>query len=159
VICPNYKFIVIDNTPLGKACVATSDIKEGEIICKMNGTSISYKQFCEKFGNDCDDLLQIENENYIELMEPYIYFNHSCNPNAGIRNKGILFALKDIKKNEEICYDYSSTSDDLCWKMQCKCGEANCRKTIRDFQNLPHELKEFYKGKGALMDYLVETYY
>ncbi|PIR49117.1 hypothetical protein COU80_00850 [Candidatus Peregrinibacteria bacterium CG10_big_fil_rev_8_21_14_0_10_55_24] len=153
------KFKVVDGTALGRACIATQNIVEGEIICKMHGVEITYKQFSEKFGNNCDDLLQIDTETYIELSEPYIFFNHSCAPNAGMRNRGVLFALRAINPGEEITVDYSSTADDLNWQMSCKCGSPNCRKLIGDFQSLPHEMQEFYREKGALMDYLLKMYY
>jgi len=156
---PFYKFKVKENTPLGRACVATSIITKGEIICKMRGTPISFKQFCERHGAECDDLLQIDNEQYIDLMEPFVCFNHSCDPNAGIRNKNILFALRNIEQEEEIMFDYSTTADDPLWTMECRCRTKLCRKIIGDFQSLPHERKEYYRTKGALPDHILETYY
>lgn len=155
----SHVFKVIEDSRFGKGCIATKTIKKGEIICKMQGSPISYKQFCEKYGPECDDLLQIGEENFIELMKPYVFFNHSCDPNAGLRNKGILFAIKNISRGEEIFYDYSSTADDLLWQMNCSCNSKKCRKKVGDFQSLPHETKTFFLKEGALMDYLLNIYY
>ncbi len=50
---------------------------------------------------------------------------------ACTKNNGMgIFASQDIKKGEEITFDYSSTEADPYWKMKCKCGSFNCRKII-----------------------------
>ncbi len=154
-----YKFSVVENTPLGKANFAKEDISKSEIICKFAGPKIDLKQFFEKYETDGCNVLQIEEDLFIDVIEPYVYFNHSCNPNAGIRNDGILFALKDIKQGEEICFDYSTTADDVIWRMECKCNSKNCRKIIGDFQTIPHEQKEFYLTNNALPNYIKKIYY
>jgi uncharacterized protein len=154
-----FKFKVVDGTRLGRACVALNLIKKGEIICKMTGPKIDLKHFFEKYEiNDCTPL-QISESDYIDLIEPYVCFNHSCNPNAGLRNNGVLFALRDIKEGEEIMYDYSTTVDDIIWKMDCLCKQPGCRKVIGDFQSIPHQQKEFYLKNNALTEYIKKTYY
>src|SRR2546423_1930911 len=72
------------------------------------------------------------------------YINHSCDPNAGLKDKIIVVAMRDIKKGEEITIDYSLTEADPYWKMRCKCGSRNCRKVIRSIQFLPEELYRKY---------------
>lgn len=154
-----FKFKVIDGTRLGRACIATKPLIMGEIICKMTGPRIDLKHFFEKYEMDDCTPLQVDEDGYIDLIEPYVCFNHSCSPNAGIRNNGILFALKDIKEGEEIMYDYSTTVDDVIWRMDCLCGESNCRKVIGDFQSIPHEQKDFYFKNNALTAYIKRTFY
>lgn len=154
-----YKFSVVSGTKLGRACVATSDIQKGEIICKMTGPSISLREFFDKYElNDCNPL-QVSADEYIDLVEPYVCFNHSCDPNAALRNEGILFALRMIKKDEEIMYDYSTSVDDPIWHMGCLCGTKNCRKLIADFQSIPHEQKEFYRINNAITRHIHNLYY
>lgn len=62
--------------------------------------------------------------------------NHSCEPNAGIRNAVSLVALRGIRAGEEICYDYVMTDCTLgnlpTVSMECKCGTKSCRGTITD---------------------------
>ena len=159
VLDKSYKFKVISNTRLGRACVAIKKILKGEIICKMAGPNISLKEFSEKYDiNGCTPL-QIGEDIFIDLIEPYVCFNHSCDPNAGLRNNAVLFALKDIKVGEEIFYDYSTSVDDVWWTMECKCRTKKCRKLIGDFQSVPHLQKEFYRKNKALTKYIHTIYY
>lgn len=154
-----YKFEVIENTPLGRACIAKDDIQEGEIICKMIGPIISGKEFIDKYEfNECN-VLQVGEDEFIDLIEPYVFFNHSCDPNAGLRNSAILVAIRKISKGEEIYYDYSMSVDDVTWSMECKCRAHNCRKIIGDFQSVPHEQKMEYYNKNALTKYIKSTYF
>jgi len=87
------------------------------------------------------------------------YVNHSCSPNCGIRSAGkrvILFALKDIAKNDEITFDYSTTQTGGYWSMQCQCGVPQCRGTIGDFRDLPAAIQQYYINAHAILDYLLE---
>lgn len=154
-----HKFLVVDGTPLGKAVIAKEDIAENEIICKFAGPRINLKQFFEKYDANGCNVLQIDDDTFMDVIEPYVYFNHSCSPNAGMRNNGILFALDKIKKGEEISFDYSTTADDVIWSMECRCEAKNCRKIIGDFQSIPHERKEYYLGKNALLGFIKRIYY
>lgn len=154
-----YKFTVITDTPLGRACIAKKKICEGEIICKMTGPIIDLKQFFEKYDYDNCMPLQIDRDQYIDLIEPYVFFNHSCEPNAGIRNNGILFAIRGIAVNEEITYDYSTTADDVLWSMECRCRAKSCRKLVGDFQSIPHEQKMTYLKLGCLTSYIHRTFF
>jgi len=57
---------------------------------------------------------------------------------------GTLRAIKNIKKGEEICTDYSISGFDK-WEMKCHCGSSNCRKIIYgDFKKLPAKLRSKY---------------
>ncbi len=62
------------------------------------------------------------------------YFNHSCNPNAGYKGQIFLVAMRDIKKNEEITFDYAmvlhKSKKRKLYEMKCLCGSKNCRKLI-----------------------------
>ena len=69
------------------------------------------------------------------------FFNHSCNPNAGLKIKGrdvFIVAIKNILKGNEVAWDYSTTMDETDWEMTCACGSRNCRHRIRDFRFLLH---------------------
>lgn len=71
------------------------------------------------------------------------YANHSCNPNCGISGNAIV-SMKDIKKGEEVNFDYSMTLASNDWRMECTCKAANCRKIIGCFYDLPEKLKKSY---------------
>jgi len=60
------------------------------------------------------------------------YINHSCEPNAeSINDDGHIWieAVKDIKKGEEITYDYCLTTDDYK-DHPCRCGSKKCKGYI-----------------------------
>ena len=88
------------------------------------------------------------------------FFNHSCNPNSGLKIEGkrvILVAIKNIKKNKEIMWDYSTTMDEDDWELDCTCGSKNCRKRIRDFKYLPKEIQQKYIKLGIVPKYIMEN--
>lgn len=69
--------------------------------------------------------------------------------------------MKDIKKGEEVYYDYALTESSPEFELHCKCGKASCRGIIKgtDYQKkelqekygnhfLPHILKKIEEEKG-----------
>ena len=58
------------------------------------------------------------------------YMNHSCEGNIGFNEDGDFIARRDIKKGEELTYDYALAESNPAFKMTCKCATKNCRKTI-----------------------------
>ena len=56
------------------------------------------------------------------------YINHSCDPNCEAditRGKIWISAIKDIKKDDELSYDYGYDMD--CYEdHKCRCGSKNC---------------------------------
>ncbi len=58
------------------------------------------------------------------------YFNHSCSGNMGFNNKGDFVAIRNIKRGEELSYDYGLAESNPKFKMICQCKSKNCRKII-----------------------------
>ena len=59
------------------------------------------------------------------------FINHSCNPNTFMRvlsNRVEFYALRNIKKGEELSCDYGETHHE--GTLPCKCGADNCREFI-----------------------------
>jgi len=63
------------------------------------------------------------------------FINHSCEPSAGTRKihvggeyKIVIYALRDIRKGEEVCYDYKFPIEEE--KIPCHCGAKRCRGTM-----------------------------
>lgn len=56
-------------------------------------------------------------------------FNHSCDPNVGVKGQTIVLARRDIQKGEELVFDYDTT-DIGSAVFECQCGGVACRKTI-----------------------------
>lgn len=131
----------LDKSRLGGLGIfATEDIQKGETIRVLSGKHLTGKEVDDKIISKKafpDDEFQIDDDDFLELDKFSYHFNHSCDPNAGIRGKSELFAIKDIKKNDEIFYDYSTTVgvnkprnwllSNLDWSMDCKCNTGKCR--------------------------------
>ncbi|HPG10215.1 MAG TPA: SET domain-containing protein-lysine N-methyltransferase [Chitinophagaceae bacterium] len=59
------------------------------------------------------------------------FINHSCDPNTYMRvlkNRVEFYALKNIKKGEELSCDYGETHHE--GTLPCRCGSKNCRGFI-----------------------------
>lgn len=86
------------------------------------------------------------------------YVNHSCDPNAGVRDdqgRIVLFALKGIENGDEITFDYATTQAGRHWTITCHCGSAICRRTIADFRDMPVERQQYFISKGAVLPFLL----
>lgn len=145
--------VYVAGSNLGKGGFAKEDIKKGKEILRFTGPLIDFKQAVNKDEKQGDPL-QIGKNLYISIEEPGRSINHSCSPNAGIRDDVVLVALEDIQKGEEIYYDYSTTMDEDYWVMQCKCRSANCRKIIEDFKHLPSEVQQKYFSLKVVQQFI-----
>ena len=59
--------------------------------------------------------------------------NHSCSPNCEVLGEGLkiwIYAIKNIKKGDELSYDYGFSFDEDFKNYPCKCGAKNCAKFI-----------------------------
>lgn len=146
----------------GIGAFATRNIAVGSRIAVMTGEIVSTADTFTRMGSGtlrADDPLQIEEDLYICLAEDCLYFNHSCDPNAGIRNFNILFALKDIDEGEEIRFDYSTAVGvapiNTMWSMKCRCGSPVCRREIGCILTIPKQIIEQYARAGALPRFIV----
>jgi len=154
----------------GYGVFAKKNIKKGTLIITLKGEICSSEEISRRIKNKVErpaDPLQIDASTYLDLNEISRTFNHSCNPNAFIRGKNELVALRDIKKDEEITYDYSTTADEDeeevknehgIWYFACSCGSKNCRHIIKQFKNLPPKLKNFYLKNKFAPDFILNKY-
>jgi len=81
-----------------------------------------------------------------ELMEDF-FINHSCNATVWFHaTENKFLARRDIRKGEEITYDYGTTECNPKWTMDCLCGLPCCRGRITgdDWKN--PEFRERFKG-------------
>ena len=160
-----HKFKVA-NSRFGKGCFANETIKKGESICFLEGEETTWEESERRYIEGkvrLDDPFQISVTKYMELYKPYIYFNHSCDPNSGVRGKNELIAIKNIEPSEEITFDYSTVVwDDRwsknhgAWTMKCECEEKNCRKVIGDILTIPKVRSRKYIKLGVIPDFIIE---
>lgn len=127
----------------GRGVFALKDIESGEIILKRTGRIVTVDSSRNIPKHIQDHWFPVGINRYLLSEPPAKYVNHSCNPNAGIKNNNDLVAIRDIHTGEEITYDYSMVGADD-WTMKCRCGEPNCRKIIGKYRDLDRRTKRKY---------------
>ena len=168
---PSLKNIVVKKSKLhGKGLFAKRDLKEGTKVIEYVGKKVTKKQSDKiatkqlKKAGENKKLGQVYiftlNKKY-DVDGNYSYnvarlANHSCDPNCDtdiIKGKIYIMALRDIKKGEEITYDYGFEFDKDDYKDHvCKCGSKNCIGyivTTADWKKLAKYLKKQNKMKEA----------
>lgn len=121
----------------------------------FDGEFYSANKISELSKDVADHAIQYDEHKWRDSNSIARYINHSCNPNCGIKNLFTLVAMNDIKKGEELLWDYDMT-EDSDWRMECFCGSTNCRKIIGSFSMVPEEIRKKYKG--YISDWLVKKY-
>jgi hypothetical protein len=139
---------------VGLGIFANRDIARGETILKLSGPVVDFTE-AKRRGPQNFLAIQIGEDRYIDTRPPGAFVNHSCDPNAGIRQDRNLVALRTIRKGREICFDYSTTVEQESFAMQCRCGAPGCRHVIKDFSTLPDHLRERYIAQGIVMSFIV----
>jgi len=114
---------------------AKGDINKGEKVIEYKGRKFTHKQVEEddRFDNSKAIYLFTLNERYVldgdTKTNTAKYINHSCDPNCEvdiINGKIWIIAIKDIKKGDELSYDYGFGYDADFRQFPCKCGSKNC---------------------------------
>jgi SET domain-containing protein len=125
----------------GRGLYATRDIEEGTDIIQYVGEKITKKESTrraleweEKARETGDGLVYIfELDDKYDIDgrlgdNPARYMNHSCDGNCEAVNcEGEIWitAIKDIKKGEELVYDYGYDMEHFM-DHPCRCGSDNC---------------------------------
>ena len=143
----------IDNRGL----YAATNIKKNTKIIEYKGKIITVKETetNPKFDNDKAIYLFNLNKKY-DLDGDFKYniarlINHSCDPNCEVDGVGLklwIYAVKDIKKNEELTYDYGFSFDKDYKDFPCKCGAKKCVGFIVNSQSR-WRIKKSRKRKSA----------
>ncbi|XP_065169510.1 uncharacterized protein [Atheta coriaria] len=147
---------------------ALQSIRKGEFVCQYVGEVITHEE-AEARGQVYDSNgmtylfdLDFDSPDNLYTVDAAIYgnvshfINHSCDPNLGVWAVWIdcmdrnlpnlaLFALRDIKKNEELTFDYMcdngggnkhspvaspENKSKVPHKALCRCNSYNCRRTL-----------------------------
>lgn len=130
----------------GKGIFASIDIKKGETVFIMKGNKVKFLINNKKQAKIAGlNWVGFGKNEWIDPLKHCIFFNHSCNPNAGIKGHVRFVALRNIKKGEEVLFDYSLNEADIFWSIKCSCKNKQCRKTVKSIQFLPQKTFENYK--------------
>jgi len=154
------KVVTIKNK---KTVITTAPIPSNIPICEFGGELYTDKELAALGDKiNINNVLQIGPNLYIGPSgRADDYIRHSCNPNCFVHASGrraVLYSLYVIPTGGELTFDYSSTAtDDVnTWKMDCTCGDINCRKVISGFQYLNSNLQNEYKKKGIAALFISE---
>ncbi len=142
---------------------AKKDIPEGTKVIEYVGEKITKAEsdrradvILKKAANDVEHgsvyIFQLNKRHDIDGHVSYNtarLINHSCDPNCDtdiIRGKIWIMSFKDIKKGEEITYNYGYDLEDY-EEHPCRCGSKNCVGYILNDEFWPR-LKRALKRKA-----------
>ena len=133
----------------GLGVIALENITKGEVVGVLGGVIVPKKEINNYWKIMGHVGIQIDDEFFIvpttrEELEKTGIFNHSCNPNCGFSNQITLIAIKDIKKGEELVFDYAFC-ESFMEELRCNCGSPNCRKIIKSTDWKILELQKKFK--------------
>ncbi|XP_022800916.1 histone-lysine N-methyltransferase, H3 lysine-36 specific-like [Stylophora pistillata] len=140
------RLAVIEVTENFLSCRANEDIKEGSFLTdlwgKVSETATRYT-------------VQVGKNKHVEPEGVIKYMNHSCdrkatfiykrrkdvNPFSGKSQEVFWFmvAACDIKKGEDITFDYNVTEYEVAERFRCNCGAVKCLGEIKGFKFLTPE--------------------
>ena len=78
-----------------------------------------------------------------EVMDRYFwrFMNHSCEPNAQVRDRQVL-AARDVAAGEQITFHYNTTEHEMAEPFRCNCGAASCAGVVAGYSALGPEQRE-----------------
>lgn len=140
---------------------AKKDFKKNEEIFLIKGP-IKPKPSLYSFSAGLNEHIEPMKEN--GALDFGHYLNHSCNPNILViisreqNNTPYIkvVARRDIKKDEELVFDYATLEYITVTNSICKCNSENCRGIICGFRDLPEDIAKKYQEEGMIAQYLLK---
>jgi uncharacterized protein len=141
-----------DSNIHGRGAYAGQYIKRGQYIIEYKGEKISSEEGDKRSEENPEiTYVVILNDNYdidggVDGSGAQ-FINHSCDPNAMFKvidDIIWIIAIKDIKKGEELSWDYEMDADEL---EPCNCGSVTCKGYMNDAEDIPKLLKRLKKDK------------
>ena len=130
----NPKIQIKETGNRGKGMIVIEEISCGESLVIFGGEYTDAEEAKKARANGKlvvqwdDNLFSIEDRG-----DDLGYFiNHSCDPNAWMKDAFTIIAMRNIKIGEELTADYAiwEADEDYISKWKCNCGSALCRKKI-----------------------------
>lgn len=143
----------------GNGLFAGEAFRAGELVLAMTGEEFPLErmeEICRARSLSVNMPLHTALDRVVFLDPVPNIINHGCEPNAGLRNRADLFAIRDIAEGEEITYDYSTNIEpSIEWSMApCHCGATACRRVIRNIASLPEAALRRYLALDAVQDFI-----
>ena len=145
----------VKKSKTGLGVFAMSKINKGEIIASVDGKILGWNAKWTNYQRG--HAIQFARKKWRLSNGFAVKLNHSCEPNCGIKNLFDIVAMRDIKKGEELTWDYEMTeASENKWSMKCKCGTKSCRKIISNYNNMPASTRKKYRG--FISQWLIDEY-
>lgn len=111
---------------------AVRQIEPGERLAAFGGAVMTAADLAVRDPGLRRLSLQIDEDLYlVSVVEsPADWFNHGCDPNAGLQGQLSLVALRAIEPGEEVVYDYAMTDGSAYDEFECACGSQRCRGRV-----------------------------
>ena len=148
----------------GRGLFAARPIRRGEVVAVKGGHVFDRRALRAAPGRRAVSYVQIGDGRYIgtlhlpDVARNKIFINHSCEPNVGIRGEITFVALRDVRRTEELAYDWAMEEDEPA-RTRCRCGARRCRSILtgRDWR-IP-ALQRRYRGwfSAHLADKIART--
>lgn len=145
----NPKLKVKEITGDYKGVFTDVNIKKDEVLAIFGGYILSHDEEDSLDLKYRDGGIQIH-DNFVissaDHEESTDFFNHSCEPNSGIRGQILLVSMRDINMNEEITFDYAMCLSFEDYSFECRCGNESCRKIVTGIDWKNKDLQRKYEG-------------
>jgi hypothetical protein len=139
--------IVVRNSKIhGKGVFATRKIAADSFVVEYQGERVTAREANRRSGSDPDNpfhtfFFSLDNGKLIDGGSggnDARWINHCCEPNCEAREedgKIMIYALRDIRRGEELNYDYGLIVEErhtpaVKRAYLCLCGANNCRHTM-----------------------------
>ena len=129
-----YPLKVTKSRIAGLGAFAKKPIPARKKIGDLGGVIISMRKARKLIKNKVINLVELDDNTALDAStnpNEMKFINHSCNPNTFMRvlkNRVEFYALRTIKKGEELSCDYGETHHE--GQLPCRCSAANCRGFI-----------------------------
>jgi hypothetical protein len=148
--------VTIGESKFGKGIFAATDLSTGDVLMRITGTPLTFEDTVS-LGSKESHSMQVGLHEYILVQPPFLYSNHSCDPNCGINENLELITIRPVSKGEELTWDYSTSMLERHWTMKCHCGAARCRGIVKDFDRLPLSIQDEYLRKKIVLSFIVHA--
>ncbi|MDP2598645.1 MAG: SET domain-containing methyltransferase [Candidatus Liptonbacteria bacterium] len=147
------KLIYVEGKGLG--LFANRNFKSGEAVISFANTFVSKSE--ASF-----EAVQVTDKKYLDTkwLVPEAFVNHNCNPNTRFdfqpdQKTSCYRAIKAIKRNEEITFNYNTTDwDSKKEPFACNCGSKNCYRLVQGLKYLNKQQRN--KLKPFILPYLLK---
>jgi len=148
--------VAIGESKFGKGIFAMKDLPAYTNLFYISGKEMNFEETIALASRE-SHAMQTDIRKYILVEPPFLYSNHSCDPNCGINEDFQLITIKPVAKGEELTWDYSTSMLERHWTLHCHCEAPFCRKIILDFDLIPKQIQEKYIRAEIVLPFIIKA--